>query len=101
MRLLITPRAQHQIDHQIEYGTERYGKRTNERTFGRVERFLLETLVRFPRIGTFLPEVGLYQTTISRTPFVVIYRIEEQDDIVRVLGFFHAAQDRTKFDPGD
>ncbi len=99
MRLIITPGAQDQIDHQIEYGTERYGKLTNERTFGRVERFLREILADFPRIGTFLPEVGLYQTTIPRTPFVVIYRIEDQNDVVRVLGFFHSAQDRSSFDP--
>jgi plasmid stabilization system protein ParE len=99
MRLIITPRAQAQIDHQIEYGTARYGKLTNERTFARVERFLTGSLVAFPRIGTWLPTVGLYETIIPRTPFVIVYRIEHENDIVRLLGFFHRAQDRRKFDP--
>ena len=48
MKLIITPRAQAQIDHQIEYGTARYGRLTNERTFARVERFLIESLAVFP-----------------------------------------------------
>jgi plasmid stabilization system protein ParE len=98
MKLIITPRAQAQIEHQIEYGTARYGKQTNERTFARVERFLTGTLVAFPRIGTHLPTTGLYETIMPRTPFVTD-RIENQDDIVRLLGFFHRAQDRRKFDP--
>ena len=99
MKLIITPRAQAQIDHQIEYGIARHGRQTNERTFARVERFLMESLVVFPRTGTFLPDVGLYETMIPQTPFVIIYRIEDQHDIVRILGFFHYAQDRTGFDP--
>ena len=101
MRLIITPRAQAQIDHQIEYGITRYGRQTSERTFARVERFLTESLAVFPRAGTLLPDVGLFQTIVPRTPFVVIYRIEDQHDIVRVLGFFHYAQDQTKFDPDE
>jgi hypothetical protein len=46
-----------------------------------------------------LGDGGLYETMIPRTPFVIIYRIEDQHDIVRILGFFHFARDRTKFDP--
>ena len=99
MKLIITPGAQAQIEHQIEYGTARYGRQTNERTFARVERFLIESLAVFPRTGTFLPDVGLYQTMIPRTPFVVIYRVEDQQDIIRILGFFHSAQDRSTFGP--
>jgi plasmid stabilization system protein ParE len=99
MKLIITPRSQAQIDHQIEYGTARYGRPTNERTFARVERFLIESLAVFPRTGTFLPDVGLYQTMIPRTPFVIIYRVEDQHDIVRILSFFHSAQDRTPSGP--
>jgi hypothetical protein len=38
---------------------------------------LIESLAVFPRTGTFLPDVGLYQTMIPRTPFVIIYRVED------------------------
>jgi plasmid stabilization system protein ParE len=100
MRLIITPRAQAQIDNQIQFGVARHGKKqTSERTFARVEPFFAESLIAFPRTGTFLPSVGLYETIIPRTPFVIIYRIEEQQDLVRLLGFFHYAQDRTAYDP--
>lgn len=100
MKLVITPRAQAQIDHQLSYGVERHGLKTAQRTFTRVEHFLRDVVLAYPRTGTALPIADLYETIIPRTPFVVIYRIEKKNDIVRVVGFFHHAQDRDEFSPG-
>jgi plasmid stabilization system protein ParE len=98
MKLVITPRAQAQIDHQLSYGIERHGRRTAQRTFARVEQFLRDVVLAYPRTGTALPLAGLYETIIPRTPFVVIYRIEDATAIVRLVGFFHHAQDRDAFE---
>jgi hypothetical protein len=46
-----------------------------------------------------IPDRDLFESFIPRTPFVVIYRIEPDAGIVRVLGFFHSAQDRVGFEP--
>lgn len=98
MKLVITPRAQAQIEHQLSYGIERHGLRTAQRTFTRVEKFFRD-IVMFPRTGTALPVGDLYESIVPRTPFVVIYRVEAAQEIVRVVGFFHHAQERSDFSP--
>ena len=99
MKLVITPSAQRQIDNQFQYGVARHGHRTAQRTFSRVERFFLTTLVEYPRTGTYIAAKQIYERLIPRTPFVVIYRLETTQDIVRVLGVFHHAQNWADFDP--
>ena len=101
MNVVITPKAQTQIEHQLSFGIDRHGLATAQKTFTRVERFFATTLVDYPRTGTFLPDRRLYESLIPRTPFVVIYRIEPDPQLVRVLGFFHYAQDRTEFKPSE
>jgi len=99
MKLVVTPTAVAQLDRQFREGLARYGAKTAEKTFARVDRFFANTLVAFPGAGTFDPERSLYEWYITRTPFIVVYRIEADAGIVRVLGFFHYAQDRSDFDP--
>jgi plasmid stabilization system protein ParE len=99
MKLVITPRAQLQIDDQLKYGVERHGIKTAQRTFSRIESFLRDVVLIYPRTGTALPIRNLYETIIPRTPFVVIYRIEMMEDTVHVVGFFHHAQDRDALNP--
>jgi len=57
-----------------------------------------------PRIGTRLDN-GLYESPIPRTPFVILYRLEPPlpapTAIVRILGFFHGAQDRSDSAPDE
>ena len=98
MKIVITPRAQEQIDNQLAYSVARFGVRTAGKTADRIERFLNDTIAAYPRTGTSLLKPGLYESIIPHTPFVVIYRIEEQIGIVRVLALFHHAQDRSGFE---
>lgn len=82
------------MDHQLSYGIERFGHAAAERTFNRVENFLLTTLSMYPRTGRRLTERSLYESFIPRMPFVVIYRIDAEHDLITLLGFFHHAQQR-------
>ncbi len=99
MNLVIPPRAQAQIDHQIAFGTARYGTSTARMTFARVEDFFINVIAVYPASGRLIDAPELYERYIPRTPFVVIYRIEI--NTVRILGFFHHAQDRGDFEPED
>jgi len=99
MILIITPHAQAQIDRQLSYGIERHGLKTAQRTFSRVDSYLRDVVLAYPRTGKPLPMINLYETIIPRTPFVVVYRVESDKDLVRVVGFFHGAQDRQDFTP--
>ena len=94
MKVIIGPTAQRQIDHQLQFSVEKFGLQTAEKNFGRVEFYFAATLANFPRTGRRLSQPNLYESMIARTPFVVIYRIEPEHDTVRVLGFYHYAQDR-------
>jgi plasmid stabilization system protein ParE len=94
MKVVVTPRARAQLDHQLSYGIERFGYAAAERTFDRVEHFFLTTLAMYPRTGRRLSERNLYESYIPRTPFVVIYRIDAGRDLIAILGFFHHAQQR-------
>lgn len=58
-----------------------------------------QTLPQFPGAGTYIPERKLYEWYITRTPFIAVYRIEQDAGIVRLLAFFHHAQDRSGFEP--
>ena len=61
MKLVITPMAEAQLEHQFGEGVARHGARTAEKTFARVNRFFANTLVDFPGAGTFIPERQLYE----------------------------------------
>lgn len=98
MDVVITPSAEAQIENQLRFSTEQFGSAVASRTLSRIENsFAL--LGEFPRSGRRRQGTALYETAIPRTPFVVIYRIEDNPAIVRILGFFHAAQDRSEFEP--
>ena len=101
MKVVITPAAQEQIEHQLEHGIGRHGPATARKTFARVERFLAIVLADHPRLGRPLAVDQLIESYIPKTPFVVIYRIETAAQIVRVLALFHHAQYPTSFTPED
>ena len=99
MKVVITPRAQVQYDHQLRYGIARHGERTALSTFAQVNAYLSGTIALFPRFGGNDNESGPHTRAIPRTPFVVVYRIDDQAEVVEVIGFYHHAQDREADDP--
>ena len=98
MKVIITPRASAQIESQLAFGVERHGRSIAEGTFNRVDTFITRILATHPHAGRSVAP-GLRECPIPRTPFIVIFRIEEAADVLRILGFFHTSQDRTEFDP--
>ena len=98
MNVVVTPTAQAQIDHQLQYGIEHHGRHAAERTFTRIMKFITVSLASNPGGGTKIPDSDLYEWAIWRTPFIVIYRIEAETETIRIVGFFHHAQDRSDAD---
>ena len=99
MRVIVTARAEADIEHQYQWGVTRFGVNTANATFARVRQFIEVSLESYPRTGKLLPRPNLYESWIPKTPFVVFYRVDEAADTVWVLALFHAAQDRSDFDP--
>jgi plasmid stabilization system protein ParE len=53
-----------------------------------------EQLDRFPHIGRIGRAPGTYELVVPGLPFVVVYQVSADDDVVIVIGVFHCAQDR-------
>jgi plasmid stabilization system protein ParE len=99
MIVVVTPEVQAQIDHYFHYGVEWFGVQTAQRTLERIERFLATLIADHPKPGTYLPKRGIYETWIPKTPFVILYRVIEANQTLRVVGFFYGSQSRAGFDP--
>ncbi len=52
----------------------------------------VETLARFPESGRLGRVEETRELVIHRTPYIVAYRIQIQDDTVRILRVLHGAQ---------
>ncbi|MFN0023118.1 MAG: type II toxin-antitoxin system RelE/ParE family toxin [Parvularculaceae bacterium] len=99
MKVVLSARVEADIVNQLSYDISAYGKKTAERTFARVDIFLNRFLISYPRAGWKLAQCDLYETWIARTPFVVIYCVDDEAEIVTVLALFHHARDRSDFEP--
>lgn len=95
MKVRLSARVEAEIARHFDYGVDHYGQLAAERTFQRLDRFITRTLAEFPRIGTIRSGTGLHETWVPRTPFVLIYRVDETADSLTVLALFHHAQDRS------
>lgn len=99
MRIVFSARVEADLANQLEYGIERFGVRTAERVFQRVDAFLHSFLPLNPRTGRWIAEARLYEAWIANTPFIVFYRIDPDERTIIVLALFHYAQDRSDFEP--
>jgi plasmid stabilization system protein ParE len=101
MKVVLSARVAAEIASQLEYGLEHFGSAVAERTFARLDAFLFQFLPDYPYAGKYLEAHGIYETWVSKTPFVTFYRVDAQSDTITVLALFHHAQDRAAFDPED
>lgn len=99
MKVVYTPTARRQIEAQLTYLVDRNATRAAERLRNRITSFVTGFLVRHPRASRFIAERNLFETWIPRTPYVVLYRVDDSADTLTVLALFHSAQDRTTFTP--
>ncbi len=56
-------------------------------------------LASHPRTARYVPEIDAYESWVSKTPFIVFFRLDGTADTLTVLAIFHHAQDRAAFDP--
>jgi toxin ParE1/3/4 len=92
MKLRFTPRARRHIDSIHDYVARRNpGAAT--RVVARI-RQTAQTLGELPLIG----HKGLLPNTremnVAGLPYIVVYRIEQDERAVTILSVFHGAQDR-------
>ena len=99
MKILLSERVEADIAHQFAFGIQRFGHPVAERTFGRIDTYLFKFLPANPRTGHFHDQLGIYEAWISRTPFVIFYRLDEVAQAITVLALFHHGQDRSSFEP--
>ena len=94
MRVVLSERVEQELKRHFSYGVDKFGKMVAERTFGRVRRFLFESLAAYPRIGVYRSRHDVFEAVVPRTPFVAFYRIDDASATLTVVAFFHHAQDR-------
>ncbi len=99
MKVLLSERVEADIARQFEYGFQRFGHAVAARTFARIDTFLFKFLPTHPRAGHFHNQLGVYETWIARTPFVIFFRVDDSAQEITVLALFHHAQDRDSFEP--
>jgi plasmid stabilization system protein ParE len=98
MKLVITPRAKNDIQEQLAYGAERFGEGVAERTLDRIFGYFENVLTKYPRAASFDPNLNAFASWIPRTPFVVVYRLDEVADVLIILAMLHHAKDRSSFE---
>jgi plasmid stabilization system protein ParE len=94
MRVVLSERVERELERHFAYGVEKFGNLVAERTFRRVRRFLFESLAAYPRIAVYRAGHDIFEAIVPRTPFVVLYRIDDASATLTVVAFFHHAQDR-------
>ena len=99
MIILYTQTARRHIASQLGYLIDRGATRAAKRLQGRIRFFVTGFLARHPRASRFILEKELYESWIPNTPYVLLYRIDASNKTLTVLALFHAAQDRSQFDP--
>ena len=99
MNVVFTLRAVADLTHQHEWGKHRFGEDVANRTFNRVRAFIETSLADRPRAGRQVASGAFFESWIPRTPFVVLYRIDDDTNSVVILAVLHHAQDRRDFDP--
>jgi plasmid stabilization system protein ParE len=92
MKIVLSPRAQRDLDGQIQYLIDQDAARPARAIKTRVTGFLRSTLAKHPRIGRPVEHRDLYETWIPGTRIVIWYRITPT--AIEIARFWHTAQDR-------
>ena len=93
MRIILSRRAEAEIEDKFEYGAERFGDAVAERTFSRVRHMIFQTIPAQPEAATYHADRDLFERVIPRTPFVVFYRYNARAEEITVLALFRAVRE--------
>ncbi len=89
-----SPRAQRDLQNQIDYLIERDAIDPAESLLRRVEEFVSLHLDSFPRTGEFVEHRGLWETWIPGTKFVLWYRFDDSE--LEIVRLWHTSQARDR-----
>lgn len=95
MTIVYSERFKQDIANAFAFGEEQFGRATAERSYRRIIDHIEHFLAAYPRTGRWRSDIRCYHAWIPRTPFVVFYRID--DEQLEVLALFHGAQDIADF----
>ena len=98
MRIILSLRAEAEIEDKFEYGAERFGDEVAEHTFSRVRHMIFQTLPAQPEAATYDEDRDLFERVIPRTPFVVFYRYDADAKEITVLSLPGQSEDRDSFE---
>ena len=99
MRIVYTKTAQRHIASQIGYIIDNGSARAAERMLKRILTYIRHTVAHYPKAARYDPELDIFETWVPRTPYVLLYRVDTQNDQLIVLALFHGAQDRSGYVP--
>ena len=99
MKVVYTAVARRHIASQIGHLVDQGAVAPARRLRTRIASFVKNFLARHPRASRHIPERDIYETWIPRTPYVILYRVDDASDTLTILALFHTSQDRSRFAP--
>jgi plasmid stabilization system protein ParE len=97
MRIRLSRRAAAELEYHFEVGVGRFGTLIAERTFARVRHLIFDLLAANPEMGTYHPNRDVFECVVARTPFVIFYRYDGENDI-SIVAIFNQSQNRDWFE---
>ena len=89
MRIVLDPRVERDLDHQLSYLIGQATARNLERRFA---AYIEQTLAMFPRSGHLIADRNIWESWVPRTRLVVWYRFTS--DELQIVRVWNSAQDR-------
>ena len=85
MKVVYTQTARRHIDAQLTYLIDKGAAAPARRLRQRITSFVTDFLARHPRACRYIDERDIFETWIPRTPYVILYRVDEHSKTVTVL----------------
>ena len=98
MKVIVSPLAEADIDRLLDASVQRFGIKVATSTFLKIDKTLKINLAARPYMGRYLPHRRTYRLPVTRTPFVIYYRVNARAGRVFIVAIRHGAQDRSEFE---
>jgi len=85
--------AERELEHIADYSFDEWGAARAQKTLAAFEA-LFQQIARFPNVGIKTERSRVYQKSLPHLPFVVLYRIDNELNVVTILQIIHTKQSR-------